>query len=71
MSGTLGTAPVRTAWVDGVHRVVGVMGVVGLRWAALRRQGGLSARWGVPLAVLLTAGIASGTVWLAATWAPA
>jgi len=68
MSGTLGIAPVRTAWADGIRRLVGV---AARRWQAIRRDGGLSPRWGVPLAVGLTGLIVSGTVWCAAQWVPA
>jgi len=68
MSGTLGIAPVRTAWIDGVLRLVGA---VDRRWHAIRREGGLPPRWGVPLAVGLTGLIVSGTVWSAALWVPA
>jgi len=68
MSGTLGIAPVRTAWVDGVRRLVGA---VGRRCLVIHREGGLPPRWGVPLAVGLTGLIVSGTVWSAALWVPA
>ena len=68
MSGTLGIAPIRTAGIDGLHRVVGV---VAARGAALRRRGGLSVRWGVPVAVLLAAVVVWATVSLSTMWAPA
>lgn len=68
MSGTLGIAPVRIASVDGVRRL---LGAIVMRAAAVRSNGGLPARWGVPLAVVLTALVVSGTVWASALWAPA
>ncbi|MEO8106943.1 MAG: hypothetical protein ABI720_06450 [Actinomycetes bacterium] len=68
MSGTLGIAPIRTAGIDGVHRVARAVAKV---WAAQRRRGGLSTRWGVPAAVLVTVLVVSLTVSLAKMWVPA
>lgn len=68
MSGTLGIAPIRTAGIDGVHRAVLALAD---RSGALRRRGGLSTRWGLPVAVLLTAVIASVTISLAGSLGPA
>ncbi|MGB2838339.1 MAG: hypothetical protein WBC76_00780 [Actinomycetes bacterium] len=68
MSGTLGIAPIRTAGIDGIHRVVRVLAA---RRVALRRRGGLSTRWAVPVAVLLTAVLASAAVSLANSLAAA
>ncbi len=68
MSGTLGIAPIRTAGLDGIHRAVQALAV---RHGALRRRGGLSTRWGVPAAVLLTAIVALATVSVASSLAAA
>ncbi|HUV47922.1 MAG TPA: hypothetical protein VMX11_02995 [Actinomycetes bacterium] len=68
MSGTLGIAPIRTAGIDGVHRVVRALAV---RRGALRRRGGLSTSWGVPVAVLLTVAVVWVTVSLANSLAAA
>jgi hypothetical protein len=68
MSGTLGIAPIRTAGVEGIHRLVSSLKV---RLAIVARRGGLATPLAVAVAIVVTASVTWVTVAAASGWGPA
>jgi hypothetical protein len=67
MSGTLGIAPIRTAGVEGVHRLVHSLRV---RRTAVARRGGLATPVAVVVAIVVTVTVVWATVTVASGWGP-